>query len=308
MNDLPVNFYRQESEPRIQKIPLDLGTTCPNRDGALSGEGCLFCSDRSFVPFYCSPDKAIEKQLEEGIKFFSRKYRCDGYLAYFQSNCATYGNREKFFTALKTVLAYPGIDGAVIATRPDCLSDETIGFLADLSQQKEIRLEIGIESLDEATLKRVNRCHTAEAAVNAIKAANLAGIKVCGHIILGFPGENRNTMIAGAEKLSGLSSIKIHHLQIVKGSAFARSFIEGNLVLQLLEPEQYIELVAEFISHLSADIRVERLLNRVPRSLLLAPIWRGLNEIAARKMLVEYMRRKNICQGCQFSGTQLIKN
>lgn len=303
MNNSPVNFFRQEKGRRIQKIPIDLGATCPNRDGSLSNEGCLFCSDKSYAPFYCSPDKAVEKQLEEGIAFFAKKYRCHGFLAYFQSNCATYGNQERFFTALRTVLANPHVDGAVIATRPDCLSGETISSLAELSQQKEIRLEIGIESLDDVTLKIINRCHTAGESLRAIARANAAGIKVCGHMILGLPGESRQTMIAGAQKLAGLNSIKLHHLQVVKGSAFASHFVAGDLALQISEAEFYLELVADFLCHLSAEVRVERLLNRVPLPLLLAPKWPGFDEIAARKRLVEIMRSNRIWQGCQFSGS-----
>lgn len=294
-----INFFRAAKGQRIQKIPVDIGASCPNRDGTLSNRGCLFCSPNSFVPYYCSPEKTVKQQLDEGIAFFAKKYHCQGFLAYFQSHSATHVEKNKFFAACDQALEHPQIKGIVVATRPDCLDDVLLKRMSAYAQKTTIRFEIGIESLDAKVLQAMNRCHSSEQALDAINRSAASGIEVCGHVILGLPGETETGLIRGARLLSKLSSLKLHHLQIVKGSQLANDFVAGNSMVKTLSPEEYVELAALFLANLSENVRIERLINRVPRPMLLAPIWNGIAESEMRILLEKHMAKAGLRQGCR---------
>lgn len=294
---MPIKFYRSSGEARIQKIPIDIGGTCPNRDGTLSDRGCAFCSPGSFVPFYCRAEKSIRRQLDEGMAFFSSKYRCDGFLAYFQNNSTTYGNLEKIYRVFSEVLEHPGIKGIVVATRPDCIDNEILERLAEIGKSHMVRLEIGIESLNPKVLTRINRCHGPEIVLGVLKQIRAAGIEVCGHLIVGLPGETSESLIETAAELIDVDILKLHHLQVVKGASLAEDYLKEPF--PLLEPGEYIRLLANFIANLSENIRIERLINRVPKPLLIAPIWNGVTEADFRKRLREYMLEHGLSQGCR---------
>jgi radical SAM protein (TIGR01212 family) len=295
-----INFFRKSGEARIQKIPLDIGGTCPNRDGKLSDQGCTFCSPGSFVPFYCKGEKSVRQQLEEGIAFFSRKYRCDGFLAYFQNNSTTYGNIERVYQAFAEVLEHPAINGIVVATRPDCIDKEILNRLAEIGKSHLVRLEIGIESLNPKVLERVNRCHGSEIVLEILKQIRGSGIEVCGHLIIGLPGETSESLVDTARSLKDIDILKLHHLQVVKGSQLAQDYLKEPF--PLLEPEEYMRLLGMFIANLSGEIRIERLINRVPRSLLIAPVWNGITEAEFRQRLSDYMKKEGLSQGCMPSA------
>lgn len=300
-NSRSVTYFSERTTQRLQKIPVNAGFTCPNRDGTLSHDGCFFCSNESFSPFYCSAEKTITAQLKEGITFFSRKYKCDGYLAYFQTHSCTHASVSNLASLYHEALSVEGIDGLVIATRPDCLNSEVFNLLKSLNGQNNIRLEIGIESLNNQVLSSINRCHNPTQSLKAIEDAKKAGIEICGHIILGLPGESTESQIHGAKIISatGLTSLKIHHLQIVKGSKFAEQFEVHPESFSLLTLNQYVEILAQFISHLSPKIAIERLSNRVPLTYLLGPIWNGVTETQLRAHLARAMIEKDLFQGCK---------
>ncbi|MEW6709879.1 MAG: TIGR01212 family radical SAM protein [Candidatus Riflebacteria bacterium] len=293
-----VNFARHP-QGRYQKIPIDAGFSCPNRDGALSGKGCFFCSPESYQPFYCSRDKSVTRQLEEGIDFYSKRYHCAGFLAYFQSHTGTYSSIDRLENLLQEAIGLESINGIVISTRPDCLSDGLLARLSELGNSKPIMLEIGVESLNDASLKAVNRCHTSDVAIDAVSRAVRMNFKVCVHLIFGLPCETVETITEAAERLTRVkpASLKMHHLQVVRGSEFGREHSAGRLDFKLLEPEQYISLLSTFLTNLGREIQIERLISRVPEKYLQGPFWNKLSESEMRKMLVNYMAKAGLHQG-----------
>lgn len=295
---LPVNF--SASGRRLQKIPVNGGFTCPNRDGSISRGGCHYCSPLSFTPFYCSAEKSVTEQLEQGIEFFSKRYTCHGFLAYFQAFSATYAPISVLENLFAEALSHEGIEGLVIATRPDCFSAATIQLLKSLGEKHYVRVELGIESLSDTVLQRINRGHDAETAVNALKKLQQEGLEVCAHMIIGLPGETRQSLIAGARCLSSLLplAVKLHHLQIVEGSVFAGQFKANADQFSLMQVEDYLDVLALFISNLAPEVIIERLIGRVPPRLLLGPLWGGIDENFLRKRLVEKMFAEGLAQGC----------
>ncbi|GAB4280282.1 MAG: TIGR01212 family radical SAM protein [Candidatus Rifleibacteriota bacterium] len=297
---LPVSFL-EKSKYRLQKIPVNAGFSCPNRDGTLATTGCSFCANESFSPFYCSSEKTITQQLQEGISFFGRKYKCNHFLAYFQTYSGTHAPVSRLEEIYGEALKVPAIEGLVIATRPDCINSEIVDLLVKINNKSFVRLEIGVESLNDEVLAGVNRCHDSLTALTALETIKKAGLQVCVHIILGLPGESAASLKAGARKLSAIKPdlIKIHHLQIVRGSTLAESFARNPEKFKLLNPEKYISCLADYLCHLSREIKVERLINRVPEKYLVAPVWNGFTEEQLRRRLCDYMLEKRIWQGCK---------
>ncbi|MGM0599756.1 MAG: TIGR01212 family radical SAM protein [Candidatus Rifleibacteriota bacterium] len=296
-----INFKNTIDGRRLQKIPLDAGFTCPNRDGKLAKEGCYFCSGKSFSPFYCNARNSISRQINEGIAFFSKKYNCNGFLAYFQNYSCTYDSVEKLEKLYFEALNHEQIEGLVIATRPDCLAEPVINLLRKINSQAFLRMELGIESCNDLVLEKANRCHRVKDSFNAIRMLKDKDIDVCGHMVVGLPHEDLQNYAHTALMLSdiGLSYIKLHHLQIVKGSFYAKLFEEKSSYFNLLYPNRYIEVLSDFISYLRSNIVVERLVNRVPVKFLIAPRWQGFDEQAIRRRLLGYMRDQGLYQGCK---------
>jgi hypothetical protein len=294
-----VNFSADNRTSRIQKIPVDAGLGCPNRINGRTG--CKFCSLHSFTPFYCNQGLDLTTQLETGINFFSKKYKCDGFLAYFQGTTNTFADISLLEKLFNQALEVKLIQGIVISTRPDCISTECLNFLKKLSKQCVLKLEIGIESCNDKILTEVNRGHNFSQTIQTISQLADLNIDVCGHIILGLPEESKESLISGAEKLSriGLKSLKIHHFQVVKGSDYGDMFESQPEKFKLLSFTEYIILLAEFLACLSKDFQIERTISRVPPEYLLAPIWNGVTETRARKKLLEFMKDNNLFQGCR---------
>jgi hypothetical protein len=300
MNEI-INCKSSIDNRRLQKIPLDAGFTCPNRDGTLATDGCYFCAGNSFSPFYCSSKKSISEQLKQGIAFFAKKYNCDGFLAYFQSYSCTYASIAKLEKLYLEALNHDEIDGLVIATRPDCLSEDVIHLLKKIAHKGFLRVELGIESCNDFVLAKANRCHSTKDSLNAIEKLNENNIAVCGHLIAGLPYEDMARYAETARMLSntGINFIKLHHLQIVKGSFYAQLFEDNSSDFKLLYPNEYVEILSDFFSCLRPDIAVERLVNRVPVQLLVEPRWQGVDEQEIRRRLCTYMQGKGLFQGCR---------
>ena len=295
-----INFKKSEGKGRVQKISLDVGFSCPNRDGTFSRKGCSFCSPTSFVPSYCDPEKTLFAQIDDGIAFFSARYRCSEFLAYFQSHSGTYADFSGLKEIYSRALSHPKINGLVIATRPDCLGVELVSWLEELRKSSHIRVELGIESLDDRVLETINRCHTAEQSLAAIEQLASSGIEVCAHLVAGLPAETVASFAACGKKLSetGIKRLKLHHLQIVKGSTLGEEFVKDSRKVKSLTIDEFLHLAAALISNLRPDIVIERLLNRVPQEFLLAPIWGGIDENQMRKMLECFMKDSGLYQGC----------
>lgn len=269
---------------KMQKLTVDAGFSCPNRDGTISRGGCAYCNNASFSPTMEKAADAqgggVSAQLEATKEFFSRKYPSMRYLAYFQSYTNTHGSTDRLLGLYDEALATDGVDGLIIGTRPDCLAPELLEALADRKRAgKWIMLELGAESSHNLTLERVNRCHTWEQTAEAVERVKRAGIPVGLHFIMGLPGESREMMLETVRSACALDldTIKFHQLQIIRGSAFAALYDKGeNPGWTLFTPEQYLSLCIEIIremNSLSPATAIDRFTASAPPGLLLAPRW-----------------------------------
>ncbi|APW45832.1 TIGR01212 family radical SAM protein [Rhodoferax antarcticus] len=290
---------------RVQKVSVLGGFTCPNRDGLLSKGGCTFCNNDSFTPSYLEANQTITAQLDEGLEFLRRRYPgTPHYLAYFQSYSNTYGDIERLRACYDEALAHPAINGLAIGTRPDCLPDQVLDYLVDLSHSHIIELEIGVESCNDTALARVNRGHTFATSVDAIERAAARGLEVTAHLLLGLPGESVQSMLDGARLLSALPihALKLHQLQVVRGTLLARDWQRNPDSVPLLGEEDCISLLADFIERLSPRIWLQRVGSEVPPSQKLAPAWNlRLFELAPR--ITAELERRGTWQGSRYQAT-----
>lgn len=283
---------------KVQKITIDAGFTCPNRDGKVGRGGCTFCNNQTFNPAYCHRNRSVTEQMQEGISFFAHKYPEMKYLAYFQAYTNTYGSLEELRERYKEALAVDGCVGIVIGTRPDCMPDELLAYLAELRKSTFVLVEYGIESTNDVTLKRINRGHDYACAADAVRRTAAAGIPVGAHIILGLPGEEREDLMLQAVELSGLplTTLKLHQLQIVRGTRMAEEYIENPAEFHLFAVEDYIETVIDYVERLSPDVVLERFASQSPKELLIAPDWGIKNHELVDKVKAR-MRQRGTWQG-----------
>ena len=283
---------------KVQKISLNAGFTCPNRDGTVGYGGCTYCNNQTFNPDYCRTEKSIRRQLEEGMDFFRHKYPHMKYLAYFQAYTNTYDSLPALVSRYEEALSVEGVVGLVVGTRPDCMPDALLDYLEDLSRRTFVLVEYGIESIHEKTLTRIHRGHTFAQTVDAVTRTAQRDIPVGGHIILGLPGESREEMLQGASVLSGLPlhTLKIHQLQLIRGTHMAREYALQPADFHLFTVNEYIDLVIDFVRRVRPDMVLERFVSQSPRSLLIAPDW-GLKNYEFNHKLLKRMRELNAVQG-----------
>ena len=281
---------------RVQKISVDAGFTCPNRDGRISTGGCIFCNNRTFNPSYCDSRHSVSQQLEEGKRFFARKYPDMKYLAYFQAYTNTYASLDRLKALYEEALGVEDVVGIVIGTRPDCMSDELLDYLSSLNERTFLIVEYGIESANDLTLQFINRGHTFEQSRQAISKTHQRGILTGGHIILGLPGEDAEESIRQASLISALDLdiLKIHQMQIIRGTALERIYEQKPF--HIYSVDEYIRLIASYIQHLRKDLVLERFASQSPPELLVAPHW-GLKNYAFTNLLINYLRQHKIYQG-----------
>lgn len=288
---------------KVQKISLNAGFTCPNRDGSIGVGGCTYCNNQTFNPDYCKTDKSITQQLEEGKGFFSKKYPEMKYLAYFQAYTNTYGSVEEIMSKYEEALSVKDVVGLVIGTRPDCMPDELLDYLEDINRRAFLVVEYGIESVYDDTLVRINRGHTHEATVSAVRKTAERGIVTGGHVILGLPNESREQILDEARILSELplTTLKLHQLQLIKGTRMAEEFFEDSSDFHLFTPNEYIDLVIDFVERLNPNIVLERFVSQSPASLLAIPGW-GLKNYEFVDMVRKRMEERDSHQGRLFSA------
>ena len=286
---------------KAQKISLNAGFTCPNRDGKVGLGGCTYCNNQTFNPEYCQTEKSVTQQLNEGKTFFSRKYPEMKYLAYFQAYTNPYAELEILKRKYEEALAVDGVIGLVIGTRPDCMPNSLLDYLEKLNRQTFIMVEYGIESTYDKTLLRINRGHNHACTVDAIERTAGRGIFTGGHIILGLPGETRTEMIEEARTLSSLplTTLKLHQLQLIKGTRMAEEFIASPSEFHLFSADEYIDLVIDFIENLSPEIVLERFVSQSPASLLAIPGW-GLKNYEFVDKVRKRMEERDSLQGKTF--------
>jgi len=260
---------------KVQKISINAGFTCPNRDGTKGWGGCTYCNNQTFSPQYAANDKSVSQQLEEGIRFFSHKYPQMKYLAYFQAYTNTYDALENLLTKYYEALNYSNVVGLIIGTRPDCMPDELLDELQKISTKYFLLVEYGIESTKNDTLKFINRGHTYEEAVETIQRTHQRGIFCGAHLILGLPGESREMILSHADKISSLplTSLKLHQLQLIKHTRMAAQLEETPELFHIYEVDEYIDLCIDFLERLNPDFYIERFVSQSPKDLLAVPGW-----------------------------------
>ena len=271
---------------KFQRIMVDGGFTCPNRDGTVGSGGCSYCRNDSFAPDYCRRTKSITEQLEAGKRFFGQKYKDMEYIAYFQSYSCTYAPIEVLRQRYEEALS-AGVKGLVIGTRPDCLQEDVLDLLEELNTKTQLTIEIGVESCHNHVLQRINRGHTFAQAENAIRRTSARGIKVGVHIILGLPEERKEEMLLGADLLSKMpvDFIKLHQLQILKGTKMAEDFMNHpEEFVTFPSAEDYVDFVKEYRRHLRSDIQIERYVSSAPSDLIIAPRW-GLKPFEIKALI-----------------------
>lgn len=293
------SYMKSLFKTRVQKISINAGFTCPNRDGTISEGGCTYCNNNTFSPFYCKPEKTIKEQLNEGISFFAKKYQTQKYLAYFQSYTNTYNTLDELQKKYTQALMHKQVIGLVIATRPDCINDELLNLLKNISKEYYVMLEYGVESTYDKTLKRINRGHTFAQAEEAIIKTAEKKINVGAHFIIGLPGESKYQIIETAKTISNLplKTIKLHQLQIIKGTNMAQEFLAFPENFNLPNADDYIELIAEFLENLSPDIIVERFISESPSELLIAPKWGRLKNFEIVAKIEKKLKEMDTYQG-----------
>lgn len=295
-------FLRERFDFKVQKISINAGFTCPNRDGTKGWGGCTYCNNQTFSPEYCHTDKSVTEQLEKGVKFFSRKYPEMRYLAYFQAYTNTYGRLESLIKKYEEALSYPDVVGLIVGTRPDCMPDELLDYFTELSKSKFVMVEYGLESTSNKTLVRINRGHTHEESESAIRRTAERGIYTGAHLILGLPGESRDEMLKHADILSALpiTTLKLHQLQLIRNTRMAKEFDENPSQFHLYTADEYIELVIDFIERLNPSIVVERFVSQSPKELLIAPDW-GLKNYEFTAKVNRRIDERDTWQGRLFS-------
>lgn len=288
---------------KVQKISLNAGFTCPNRDGTKGQGGCTYCNNQTFNPDYCRTEKSITQQLEEGKIFFAHKYPEMKYLAYFQAYTNTYSGLEELKRKYEEALSVPDVVGLVIGTRPDCMPDTLLDYLEKLNKKAFLLVEYGIESTNDETLKHINRGHTFTDAVDAVQRTAGRGILTGGHVILGLPGETHSGIIEQAGVISRLplTTLKIHQLQLIRGTKMAREFEQHPEQFHLFDVDEYADVVVRYIEHLRPDIVLERFISQSPKELLIAPDW-GLKNYEFTARVRKKMKERGTWQGRLYTG------
>ncbi|MBR5081316.1 MAG: TIGR01212 family radical SAM protein [Bacteroidales bacterium] len=314
-------YFAKQFGGRVQKISVDAGFSCPNRDGKISTGGCTFCSNEAFNPSYCGPEKSIRQQIEEGIEFHQKRYRrASRYLAYFQPYSNTYKPLEELkriygqaFEAIDSLLPTypcrndmtskaletPKIIGIVIGTRPDLIDEAILQYLNEIQQTHYVMLEYGVESVYDATLKRVNRGHDFATAERAIRMTADYGIPCGAHFIFGLPGETKTMMLDAADIISQLplTTVKFHQLQIFKGTKMAEEYLAHPEAFHLFDLEEYIDFVIDFAERLNPSFVIERFAGEVPPRYLVSEPWMKLRYDEVLSRIEKRMEERDTWQG-----------
>jgi hypothetical protein len=302
------DYFKRVFGERVQKVTIDAGFTCPNRDGTVGRGGCTYCNNDAFNPSYCNPGKSVTQQIEEGVEFHKNRYRkANKYLAYFQAYSNTHAPLEQLKGIYNEALQYPGIIGLVIGTRPDCIDDEKLDYFAELSKDYYIILEYGIESFYNRTLEHINRGHSVEDSITAVEKTAQKGIKTGAHLIFGLPGETRDDMLREADLISRLSldTVKFHQLQILKDTAMEREYQKHPERFTLFELDDYIDFIINFMERLNPDFVIERFSGEVPPWFLAGPGWGLIRTYEVRNKLEQRMVNRDTWQGKYYKKVEI---
>ena len=279
-------FLAEHFDGKVQKLSVDVGFTCPNRDGSAGTGGCIYCNNRAFSPDWDKRHTPVAEQVARGKRFFGKKYPDMKYLAYFQSYTSTYASPDSLIALYNEALDQDDIVGLIIGTRPDCMPDSLLDRIGSLDTK--IFIEYGAESSHDSTLSLINRCHTWQATVDAVHRTAARGIPVGLHLILGLPGEDEEMMTTTVERVSSLpvSTVKFHQLQILRGTTLEK--MAPMLDIPAFTAEEYAALCARLLGYLRSDIAVERFVAQAPDDMLLSPRW-GLKNYQFTSLLQKHL-------------------
>ena len=297
-------YFRRVFGHRMQKVTINAGFSCPNRDGKISTGGCTFCDNAAFTPSYCDSTKSISQQIDEGIEFHRKRYRtAQQYLAYFQSFSNTYAPLERLRECYDEALAHPDIAGIVVGTRPDCVDEQKLDYFAELSRKKYVTIEYGVESCYDETLRRINRGHDFATAERAIRMTAERGIHCGAHFILGLPGESDEMLIEQVERINALplTTIKFHQLQLFRGTPLAREWDEHPERFRFWTIEEYLDLFVEILRRLRPDIVVERFAGEAPPRYHHTEGWGLVRNEQLLAMLDKRLEQRGVHQGDIFN-------
>jgi len=303
--DLRINSYgsylRHRFHCRVSKVNVDGGFTCPNRDGVKGTGGCIFCNNSSFSPRGTQETITVENQIAEGIAYHRRRLGSEKFIIYFQKHTNTYGPLDKIRDLYRRVLAHPDVIGISIGTRPDCLSDETIDLLEEIARTRYVCLELGLQSMDDDILRRINRGHGVTEYLAAVERIAGRDIEVCTHLIYGFPGETRAGFLRTADVIASLpiNSLKIHQLHAVKGTRLAEMYRSGEFLP--LSHREYVAGVCDFLERIPPRIAIQRLYGSAPLAIRVAPTW-DLKNNQMWYSIINELKRRGTWQGCRLSG------
>lgn len=301
-----VGYFRRKYGERLQKIVLDAGFTCPNRDGKVGRGGCTYCDNAAFHPAYSTSGKSLHQQMDEGIEFHKVRYRTtEHYLAYFQAFSNTYAPLERLKVLYEEALGHPQVVGIVIGTRPDCVDEEKLDYLADLAGGKIMEpapiviVEYGVESCYDETLARINRGHDFETACRAIRMTAERGIDVGAHFILGLPGETRQMMLDSCSMINDLPirSVKFHQLQIVKGTRMEKEYAECPQDFERFTLDEYLDFFADMLERLRPDLYIERFVGEVPPRFVNETPWGLVRNVELLRLLDRKLQERDTWQG-----------
>jgi len=281
---------------RVYKIGLRLDFTCPNRDGKVAVGGCIYCNNASHTPQDYRPRTSVTEQLERGAEAIRKRHGADQFIAYFQSYTNTYDSVAKLDRAYREALDFPGVVGLSVSTRPDCLPDDVLDLITDLSRQTYLWLELGLESMHERTLQWVNRGHGLREFVDAAERCKDRGLRVCTHLILGFPQESREEMLQSPALLNRLNigGVKLHNLHVIKNTVLEKFYLSGSV--PLLSREEYVTLVVDFLERLNPEISIHRLTGETYRAITVAPDW-SINKIGVHNAIQKELEERDTWQG-----------
>lgn len=299
------NYFRRIYGARVQKVSIDAGFTCPNRDGTKGSGGCTYCNNDAFNPSYCLPSKSVSQQIEEGVEFHKWRYsEAVSYLAYFQAYSNTYAPSEILKKLYEEALSYPGVVGLIIGTRPDCIDEEKLAYLKDLSQRCYLAVEYGIESCYNKTLERINRGHSFEDAVRAVERTAALGINTGAHFIFGLPGETREEMLNQASVISGLplTTVKFHQLQVIKGTTMEKEFHNNPDDFELFTWEEYLDFFISFLERLNPAFVVERFTGEAPPRFLTGEAWGKKRTDQIVNLIEKRLEELDTWQGKKYVG------
>jgi uncharacterized protein len=292
------SFLRRHFGCRVSKVNVDGGFTCPNRDGSRGTGGCIYCDNSSFSPKETQAVLPVEEQMAAGMAYHRTRLGSEKFLIYFQKFTNTYAPIERLSDLYRRALDHPDVLGISVGTRPDSITDEAIDLLSELARDRYVCVELGLQSIDDAILSRINRGHTLAEYLNTVERLSGRGIEICTHLIYGFPGETRAGFLRSARLIASLpvSSVKLHQLHAVQGTRLAQMYRDGSY--HPIQLSEYVETACDFLEELPARISIQRLYGSAPLAIRIAPNWNLKNNQMWFAVLNE-LRRRGSWQGCR---------